>query len=236
MPSTYVPRPEMLKVRELLDADPTEGQSSGGGWDQAWKAKVTPWNGSDAQPALKELVEERWDEVGVPFENLKDGKALVAGCGTGYDVTYFASRGIDAVGMDISSTAIAHAKAVHDAQPEAPTNVEFLATDFFSFPLPSSLSDRFSLAYDYTFFCAIPPSWREKWGARYGEVVRPGGLLIVLAYPLDGDREGGPPYSVSQEAVEAVLPAFEKTYSRHPGKSSEGREGRDKMLVFRRRE
>jgi hypothetical protein len=52
------------------------------GWEQAWKAKLTPWDGSDVQPALGELIEERRNEVGVPFDTLKDGKALIAGCGT----------------------------------------------------------------------------------------------------------------------------------------------------------
>lgn len=56
------------------------------------------------------------------------------------------------------------------------------AADFFSFPLPSN--QPFSFAFDYTFFCAIPPSLRAKWGQRYGEVVRPGGLLVALAFPL----------------------------------------------------
>ncbi|GAA6019473.1 hypothetical protein JCM10207_001400 [Rhodosporidiobolus poonsookiae] len=236
-PSVYTPTPVMLRVQQLLRDDPTEGQSKDGGWEAAWQGGATPWDGNDAQPALRELIEERWGELGVPFDSLKDGKVLIAGCGKGYDATYFASRGLDAVGMDLSETAIQRARDFYAAQPDAPKNVTFLAADFFAFSLPSSPADRFSLAYDYTFFCAIPPSWREKWGARYAEVVRPGGLLVALAFPLDGDREGGPPYSVSEEAYDAVLSAnFEKIYSRAPGKSSEGREGRDKMLVYRRKE
>ena len=42
----------------------------------------------------------------------------------------------------------------------------------------------FSFAFDYTFFCAIPPTVRAKWGERNGDVVRPGGLLVALAFPL----------------------------------------------------
>lgn len=56
------------------------------------------------------------------------------------------------------------------------------AADFFAFPLPSN--KPFSFAFDYTFFCALPPLWREKWGNRYAEVVRPGGLLVCLAFPI----------------------------------------------------
>ncbi|GAA5884487.1 hypothetical protein JCM6882_005271 [Rhodosporidiobolus microsporus] len=228
MSSTYTPTEPMMRMRELLNADPTEGQSERGGWEQAWQQEITPWDAQDAQPALKELVEERWEEVGVSWDSLTDGKVL------GYDASFFASKGVDAVGLDISATAIQRAQEFHASQPGAPQNVEFLAADFFGFDLASPSS--FSIAYDYTFFCALPPTWREKWGKRCAEVVRPGGILIALAFPLDGDREGGPPYSVSEEAYDQILlPNFEKVYSKHPGKSSAGREGRDKMLVFRRR-
>ncbi|GAA5967140.1 hypothetical protein JCM11641_000452 [Rhodosporidiobolus odoratus] len=219
------PTPAMLKVRELLSADPVAG------WEQAWQAQATPWDGLNAQPALVELIEERWEEVGVSLDTLKDGKALVAGCGKGYDATYFASRGFDALGIDISDSAVQRAREFLAAQANAPPSVTFQVADFFSSDL-----GLVSLAYDYTFFCAIPPSWRTKWGRRYAEIVRPGGLLIALAYPLDGNREGGPPYSVSEEAYDTVLATnFEKIYSRKPGKSSEGRAGRDKMLVYRRK-
>ena len=51
------------------------------GWDQAWKASATPWDAGDVQPAFRELLDERWEEVGVPIDSLRDGKALVAGCG-----------------------------------------------------------------------------------------------------------------------------------------------------------
>lgn len=75
--------------------------------------------------------------------------------------------------------------------------------DFFASPelAPSS----FALAYDYTFLCAIPPSLRTKWAARYAELIRPGGVLVALQFPLDGDRAGGPPYSLSPEIYNDLL-------------------------------
>ncbi|CEQ41899.1 SPOSA6832_03669, partial [Sporobolomyces salmonicolor] len=234
----------ILKMRELLASDPTEGRSATGGWDQAWKADLTPWDSKnkDVQPALRELVEERWAEVGLPLASLSDGMALVPGCGRGYDAVFFASKGIDAIGLDLSATAVEAAKAHHAAQPGAPSNVELQAVvplpnvptearlltlnwrglrtsqaaDFFDFALPGGRP--FSLAYDFTFFCAIPPGLRGDWGKRYADVIRKGGLLITLAFPLGvlvsswhhGDRKGGPPYSVSEAAYgEALSSNFE---------------------------
>ncbi|GAA5990626.1 hypothetical protein JCM5350_001332 [Sporobolomyces pararoseus] len=198
---------EIMKLRSLLSSDPTNGASSSGAWDEAWRSNVTPWDSKlkDVQPSLRELVEEKWDQVkGVEWNELqKDGKALVAGCGRGYDAIYFASKGIDSIGMDLSPTAVEAAKAHLSSLSGAPSNVEFQAADFFEFPVEKE--HPFSLAYDFTFFCAIPPAWRQKWGNRYAELIRPGGVLITLEYPIDGDREGGPPFSVSEEAYEQVL-------------------------------
>lgn len=53
--------------------------------------------------------------------------------------------------------------------------------NFFEFTPPSG---GFDLSFDYTFFCAITPTMRPSWGKRYGEVIRPGGLLICLAFPI----------------------------------------------------
>ncbi|GAA5935393.1 hypothetical protein JCM1841_001943 [Sporobolomyces salmonicolor] len=226
----------ILKMRELLASDPTEGRSATGGWDQAWKADLTPWDSKnkDVQPALRELVEERWAEVGLPLASLSDGMALVPGCGRGYDAVFFASKGIDAIGLDLSATAVEAAKAHHAAQPGAPSNVEFQAADFFDFALPGGRP--FSLAYDFTFFCAIPPGLRGDWGKRYADVIRKGGLLITLAFPLDGDRKGGPPYSVSEAAYgEALSSNFEKIYAREPSQSTDGHGGREKVLVWQRK-
>ncbi|GAA5939637.1 uncharacterized protein JCM15063_005239 [Sporobolomyces koalae] len=229
---------EILKLRELMSNDPSQGASAVGAWDQAWRAQITPWDSKlkDVQPSLRELVEEHWQSVkGVTWESLQDGKALVAGCGRGYDAIYFASKGISAVGLDLSPTAVEAAREhLANLPGEARTNVRFEAADFFQFSLPQD--ERFSLAYDFTFFCAIPPEWRTKWGESYARLVRPGGVLITLEYPLDGDRQGGPPFSVSEEAYDEVLsPNFEQVYHAVPTKQSEGHQGRERIVVWRRK-
>ena len=75
--------------------------------------------------------------------------------------------------------------------------------DFFA--SPALVPGSFALAYDYTFLCAIPPSLRPKWAARYAELIRPGGVLIALQFPLDGDRAGGPPFSLSPQIYDDLL-------------------------------
>lgn len=55
----------------------------------------------------------------------------------------------------------------------------------------------FDVAYDYTFFCALPPALHHKWAAAYGRMIRPGGVLVALVYPIIGEKEGGPPVSLA---------------------------------------
>ncbi|KAK4047217.1 hypothetical protein OIV83_005519 [Microbotryomycetes sp. JL201] len=198
------------------------------GWDQAWKQGLTPWDASDVQPALKELVDSNWNDVGAPWTDLVGQPALVAGCGRGNDAIFFAARGLDCTGIDLSETAIETAQKTLAQSQNPPSNVKFEVASFFDFKPPK---DLFALAYDYTFFCAIPHSLRQPWADRYADLVRPGGLLICLEFPI-----GGPPYSVSEEAYNQVLSGhFDKIYSAKPGKSAEGHEGREMIVVWRKK-
>jgi methyl halide transferase len=74
--------------------------------------------------------------------------------------------------------------------------------------------EHFDFIFDYTFFCALPPSLRPAWGARIAELLTPGtGLLLTFIYPIQetasGDDEGdsiqGPPYPVTVDGYRRVL-------------------------------
>lgn len=77
-------------------------------WDKAWVNSLTPWDAAAPQPALLELVQDPKTSGLLP----KSGRALVPGCGRGYDVELLARRGLNAVGADISPTAVSKAKEV----------------------------------------------------------------------------------------------------------------------------
>lgn len=90
------------RVRELIDKSSNQGE----GWDKAWEESMTPWDANAPQPALISTLKHQ-DQL---FP--KTGKALVAGCGRGYDVLSLAERGLQAVGVDISTTAVTKAREV----------------------------------------------------------------------------------------------------------------------------
>ncbi|EGG01379.1 uncharacterized protein MELLADRAFT_67022 [Melampsora larici-populina 98AG31] len=170
-----------------------------GGWEKAWEKGITPWDRKKVQPALLEVFNES-DFL----KDIKHFKALVAGCGRGYDVVFLGSKVDECFGWDISPKAVSLAQEWLKTQNEATNleNIHFEVNDFFD-PKGSSLT--FDLAYDYTFLCAIHPSKRQEWSIRYSQLIKKGGKLITLIYPIDGDRPGGPPFSVDPDEVTELL-------------------------------
>ncbi|EJT97597.1 S-adenosyl-L-methionine-dependent methyltransferase [Dacryopinax primogenitus] len=218
------------RLREIMKENGEEA-----GWDKAWQEDVTPWETHDrttdgVRPLLKEVLDS--GEFPVP----KEGRALVPGCGRGFDAVFIARLGLETWGIDLSTRAVERAEAFLNSQLDAPPNVHFQTADFLTFPIPQ---DGFTLAYDYTFFCAIPPPLRNPWGKRMTELVHPGGYLVAVAWPLDGEREGGPPYSVSVDAYEEALGVgrglWTKVVDRPSELSADGvHKGRERVVVWKR--
>ena len=90
-------------------------------------------------------------------------KALVPGCGRGYDVLLLASFGYDAVGVEASEAAVKAAKEEHKKAEEkvlypakdeklGKGSVEFVVGDFFDDGWVKAVQAEkgFDLIYDYT--------------------------------------------------------------------------------------
>ncbi|KAF7761367.1 hypothetical protein Agabi119p4_9359 [Agaricus bisporus var. burnettii] len=211
-------------VRKLVDVyEPST-------WNKAWQASVTPWDAGEFQPPLKEVIETNIDGIQWPH---RTGKALVPGCGTGYDAVYLASTlGVHAIGLDSSEIAVDKANASVKDRPLAKGKATFELADFFKY----SSNEGFDLIYDYTFFVAIPPSRRNEWGEKMAELIKPGGYLITLIFPIDPKSDVGPPFYVRPEHYDEPLASyFEKVYERIPETSQESHKGRERVAVWRRK-
>jgi len=219
---------QVQQLRQLL-GDQTKGE----GWDIAWKNNITPWDRGDTQPALRDFVESNK----IAFS--RTGKALVPGCGRGYDAVYIGSKlGLQTIGMDISATAIeaANLNLKNTNVPEG-TKISFQVENFFEYRV-SDASDKFDLCYDYTFFVALPPSLRPAWGSQMRSLVKEGGYLITLIFPIDGDRSDGPPFSVNTEIYKQALQgdsggvAWTKVLEEET--TNDERKGRERIAVWKR--
>ncbi|KAF5385570.1 hypothetical protein D9757_006735 [Collybiopsis confluens] len=184
--------PNANEMRKYLTQD-------SGSWDDVWKNNLTLWEAGavDVQPPLRQCIES--GEVAFP----KQGRAMVPGCGRGFDTIYLASAlGWDYVlGADVSETALAAANdflKTKGVSPSVAAKVKFQITDFFKMSVPDE--EKFDLIYDYTFYVAIPPSMRATWGTKMQELVKPGGHLITLMFPhIQEPYDLGPPYWSSFE-------------------------------------
>jgi len=193
------------------------------GWDKVWDEKLTPWDAGQIQPPLREIIES--DRVNWP----RSGRALVPGCGGGYDVKFIASSlGLQVTGVDISPIGIKVAKETHGDTLE---NVSFEVGDFFAL----TNEESFDLIYDYTFFVALPPAMRPDWGKQMTKLIKRGGFLITLMFPLDPPQDYGPPYFVRPNHYEEVLGTkWEKIVDEVPSFSSPTHVDRERLVVWKR--
>lgn len=47
----------------------------------------------------------------------------------------------------------------------------------------------FDLGYDYTFLCALHPDMRKDWATAWAQLLRPGGYLLTLIFPVDPEMD-----------------------------------------------
>ena len=192
-------------------------------WRQAWKTGVTPWDAGASPPALRGLL----DRGAVP-----SGRVLVPGCGTGYDLATLAREDREVVGIDLSDDARTAFLAEH---PSLPGSVVYEVTDFFSY----APARGFDFVWDYTFFCALDPDQRSAWSQTMTRLVEPAGVLATLLFPFEdpiSDR-AGPPWPINTEMVRNyVEDAFEELDTAEVEHTHPGREGKERLALWRRRE
>jgi hypothetical protein len=83
---------------------------------------------------------------------------------------------------------------------------------------------------------AIPPNRRVDWGRQMNALVKPGGFLITLIYPLDPDTGDGPPYYVRPEHyIEPLGDGWNKLLDIIPAVSSDPHVGRERLVVWQRK-
>lgn len=142
-----------------------------------------------------------WDAGGVPVDFEKylahaasPGRALVPGCGSGYEVVSLAAAGYEVLAIDFSPTAIEIARKVTRG-----STAQLEVADFFALD-----AGVFDLVYERAFMCAMPLSQRADWSRKIASVIRPGGFLAGYFF-LDGDELDGPPFGITPADLDALL-------------------------------
>jgi ubiquinone/menaquinone biosynthesis C-methylase UbiE len=147
-------------------------------------AATAPWDIPGPQPPLVEL--EKSGAI--------QGSILDAGCGTGENALYFASRGHEVWGIDFVAVAIERAKA--KAQ-ERGLNVQFKVGNALEL---EKLGRQFDTVTDSGLFHTFVDDDRSIYVANLAKVLRPGGRFHMMCF---SDREPGTegPRRVSQNEI-----------------------------------
>lgn len=100
-------------------------------WDDLWSAgDFIPWDRGHANPALIDTLVERKDLLPSPINaSGKRARALVPGCGKGYDIALFAAHGYDSYGLEVSENAVKVSEEYLRHPGEGPLEGEYRITD-----------------------------------------------------------------------------------------------------------
>lgn len=148
-------------------------------WDRRYREQVTPWDAGWVPVELKKFLQSQ-----------PPGRALVPGCGAGYEVAAFADAGWDVVGLDFS------AEAVELAKQTVPLVADrIIQADFFA----QAFTAPFDLVYERAFLCALPRHMWSQYAHRMGRLIKPGGILA--GYFFFDDNQRGPPFGTDLQEL-----------------------------------
>jgi SAM-dependent methyltransferase len=198
-------------------------------WEDHWAEGHIPWDAGRESPSLKKYVSGS--------KARGSARALVPGCGSGYDVFCLAHAGYSAIGVDIAPSARSRFSELRSRAAQSEENAQLVTGDFFSLT-PDELGGHFDLIWDYTFYCAINPALRDAWREQMARLLAPDGRLLMLLFPvIEGAPEDrGPPYPLDPQKVVAQLsPTFRALRIEPATESHPGREGKEWLSVWVKR-
>ncbi|MBI1800539.1 MAG: methyltransferase domain-containing protein [Chloroflexi bacterium] len=189
-------------------------------WDGAYRSGKTVWDLGEPTPVFRRLL--KWRQFAA-------GRMIVLGAGHGYDAREFARRGFSVVAVDFAAEAVRWMAALADPQ----ASVEIVHASIFD--LPHTLDGSFDYVLEYMCYCAIDPARRGDYADLVARLLKVGGRLIDLAFPLTR-HDGGPPYAVSVEEIVAQFEPRGLTLmeSEWPADSHPARRGREQLLIFQK--
>ncbi len=196
----------------------THAVNSPGKWEADYVRGTDGWDLGGPTPIFRRLVANG---------QFAPGQVIVLGAGRGHDAREFARHGFQVTAVDFSPYVVREMHRL--AAPDAP--IEILCADIFA--LPPALNRTFDYVLEYTCFCAIDPLRRAEYADLVTRLLKPRGIYVDLAFPLD-DYAGGPPFAVSLSEIFALFSArrFTLLQRETPTDSVPQRRGAEELLVF----
>jgi SAM-dependent methyltransferase len=148
-------------------------------WDNQYQANTTGWDLGEVSPPIKSYIDT--------LEN-KNIRILIPGCGNTYEAEYLLEQGFTNVSViDIAPTLVENLKTKFKGNP----NINILLGDFFEH------QGEYDVIIEQTFFCALPPTMRQKYVWKMHQLLAKEGKITGLLF--NRTFESGPPFGGSQE-------------------------------------
>lgn len=160
---------------------------AGESWDASYREGSPPWDIGRPQSAFVRLASE------TSFV----GPVLDAGCGTGEHALMAASQGLSVVGVDVSETALAIARAKADKRG---LKADFIAADALHL---ERFGRRFATVLDCGLFHTFNRNERADYVASLASVTELDGTLYMLCFSDQGSNLG--PYPISEKEIPAAF-------------------------------
>jgi SAM-dependent methyltransferase len=216
----------------------------GRNWERAWQENVTPWEIHSVNPSFVEAL------ALLKTSHFPPGRrALVPGCGSGYDLSHLKKKVWTVMGVEVSETAAALARKR--------ANVTVVHGDFLTLHRCTTNDDDdktttkscrhrrpyYDLVYDYLFFSAMEPKMRLDVARQFHSLLQPDtGRLLTLLFPLPSSEGkaavSGPPFALTlQDYHDIFTQANLELISTHtPQMSIKPRRGRELIAFWKRNE
>jgi SAM-dependent methyltransferase len=178
------------------------------GWWNLANRTGAPWDFVSPPDELVGLVDAKY---------LKPCRALDIGCGTGTSVTYLASKGFDAHGLDISKVAIRKALAKARAMD---VRCDLRVMDFLDVKALSKLSTAFDLILDVGCFHSLSIEDRSKYKKSLNLVSAPRTKYLLWCFLRGSLLNYGPPGVDRDEAEITFATQFRVLEKRSLNRSS----------------
>ncbi len=189
-------------------------------WDENYQSGTDGWDLGGPTPVFKRLASSN---------RFIPGRMIVLGAGRGHDAREFSRHKFEVTAVDFSPYVINEMRK--RAEPDAP--LQILQHDIFT--LPAELNHSFDYLLEYTCFCAIDPRRRAEYADLVTRLLKPDGIYIDLAFPLD-DRKGGPPYAVKESEIFDLFESrsFNLILREKPADSVKPRRHAEELFIFRK--
>jgi 2-polyprenyl-3-methyl-5-hydroxy-6-metoxy-1,4-benzoquinol methylase len=157
-------------------------------WEDRYQRAETGWDLGGPTPVLCAALE--LGLVGEP-----GARVLVPGAGRGHDPLHMAALGFHVTAVDFADSAVHHMRAEATTRGVA---LDVRQQDIFE--LGALPAGTFDAVFEYTCFVALDPALRADYVRLLTHLVRPGGRLLFLAFPL-GKTSPGPPHGLTLDEL-----------------------------------